>query len=178
MHRAYAAARPMERQRDSLFHCFLICYPAGALAGILASRISWRSAGAVLLHLGDSLVLAGREAQLSLFRSSCFLLLLIILLSQLSGRAFWLSALICGKAFCSAYVAGILYLCRSGEFLHWALHTALTLPLYCGLTWYCWADRLSVGRRRSSRIRLLPMLLAFPAMALLLGLEALLFAWL
>ncbi len=181
MYRVYLAARPSVRQSNSFFLRFLICYAVGTLLGLLAVRISQEALGSSLEMLGRSVSFADRNAWLSRLRSSGLSFLLIILLSQLSGRAFWLSAFFCGKAFCTAYVAGVLYSTGNGAglpqpYVQWVVHAALLLPALYGLSWHCQNVRLFVGSTHGLGRKLLPILLALAYLPLALGLEAVLFA--
>ncbi len=179
MHRAYSAAYPAVRQPNTFFRRFLTCYCLGTLLGLLAARAAWTAMGGSLEAMCGGVDLAGRGARLALLRSGALSFLVVLLLSQLSGRAFWLMTFVVGKAFGTAYVFGVLYLVQRGRSLgwfQWAVHTALILPVFYGLLWHCQRGRLGGSGRYWAYHRLLPVLLAFGYLLLAAGLEALLFA--
>lgn len=142
---AYSSCTASMRRLDSFFKRFLLCYAIGTILGLLAVRMSLISLGDTMTSLATGVSLAGSGASAALFRSGCFLFLTTLLVSQLSGRAFFLMLLVGGKAFGTAYVFGALFALRKiagYNWIHFLVYTVLVLPIFYCLVLHCQGPRL------------------------------------
>ena len=161
MHFAYSAVCRSARQLDSFLHRFLTCYTVGTILGLLAVRISIVSMGDTMASLSAGVSLAGGGASAALFRSGCFLILTTCLISQLSGRVFFLMLLVGCKAFGTAYVFGALFALRhiaGCAWIHFLVYTVLILPIFYCLVLHVQAPPLRSKGRYWFRYRAAPLL--------------------
>lgn len=158
---AYSSCTASMRRLDSFFKRFLLCYAIGTILGLLAARMSLISLGDTMTSLATGVSLAGSGASAALFRSGCFLFLTTLLVSQLSGRAFFLMLLVGGKAFGTAYVFGALFALRKiagYNWIHFLVYTVLVLPIFYCLVLHCQGPRLRGRGRYWFYYRILPIL--------------------
>ena len=161
MRMIHSAVIASSRRLDAYFQRFLTCYFLGTILGLLAVRVSMASMGDTMGVLAAGVSLAGSSASSALFRSGCFLILITCLISQLSGRAFFLMLLVGGKAFCTAYVFGALFALRDIAGWNWIrflVHTVLVLPIFYCLVLHVLKPRLHGRGRYWFRYRAAPML--------------------
>ena len=172
---AYSSGTVSMRRLDTFFHRFLVCYIIGTILGLLAVRTSMISIEDTMMSLSAGVSLAGRGASVALFRSGCFLFLITILISQLSGRAFFLMLLVVCKAFATAYVFGALYALREtsgSDWVHFLIYTVLFLPVFYCLVFHCQGSRLRGRGRYWFYYRILPILWMFCLLAAAVWLSA------
>ena len=165
---AYSAGTTSVRRLNSFFHRFLVCYTLGMILGLLAVRMSLYSMGEEMAFLGAGVSLAGSGTSAALFQSGCFLFLITILVSQLSGRTFFLMLLVGCKAFSTAYVFGALFALRDAAGLNWGrflVYTVLVLPIFYCLVLHCQGQRLKGKGRYWFYYRILPLLWMFGLLA-------------
>ena len=158
---AYSSCTASSRGLHAFFQRFLLCYLIGMFMGLLAIRTSLISMGDTMTTLGTGVSLAGKEASAALFRSGCFLFLTTVLVSQLSGRAFFLMLLVVGKAFTTAYVFGALFAMREVTGFAWIrllAYTVLVLPIFYSLVLHGLAPRMRYSGKLWIYRRFLPVL--------------------
>ena len=174
---AYSAGTVSVRRLNSFFHRFLVCYTIGMILGLLAVRTSFSAMGQQMMVLGSGVSFADRGASNALFRSGCFLFLMTILVSQLSGKTFFLMLLVGCKAFGTAYVFGALFALRDTIGFGWVrflAYTVMVLPIFYCLVLHCQGQRLKGRGRYWFYYRILPLLWMFGLLAAAVWLSAVL----
>ena len=154
------------RSHDSFFYRWLFFFFLGILAGLIAARLSVTQMELALVELCNSLHLNHHSAVWPLLGSSAAFALLLVLLSQLPVARLFVFLAVAGKAFCTAYAYGVLFLLQQhGSFNHTSLflivHAALLLPAYYFLAFHCCRTRLDGRGWHWFQYRLLPVLLVF-----------------
>lgn len=177
MRTAYSVGTVSVRRLNSFFHRFLVCYIIGMFLGLLAVRMSFFSIREELTFLGAGVSLTDSGASAALFRSGCFLFLITILISQLSGKVFFLMLLVGCKAFSTAYVFGAMFALRNTTGLNWIrflVYTVLVLPIFYCMLLHCQGQRLKGKGRYWFYYRILPLLWMFGLLAAAVWLSAVL----